>query len=62
MTQAVGIGTLTGADEIVVRVTDNDVTLAGHVSTPEHRAAALAAAARAPGVAGVNDALTVRPA
>jgi osmotically-inducible protein OsmY len=59
VTQAVGIGTLTGADDIVVRVSDNDVTLAGYVSAPEPREAALAAAARAPGVAGV---LTVRPA
>jgi osmotically-inducible protein OsmY len=62
VTQAVGVGTLTGADEIVVRVSDNGVTLSGHVSAPEHREAALAAAARAPGVAGVHDALTVRPA
>jgi osmotically-inducible protein OsmY len=61
VTQAVGLGTLTGANEIVVRVSDNDVTLSGHVSAPEHREAALAAAARAPGVAGVHDALTVRP-
>jgi osmotically-inducible protein OsmY len=61
MTHAVGIGTLTGADDIVVRVRNNDVTLAGYVSAPEHREAALAAAPRAPGVAGVHDALTVRP-
>ena len=62
VTRAVGIGTLTGADEIAVRVSENDVTLVGYVSTPEHRATALAAAASAPGVADVHDALTVRSA
>jgi len=57
---AVGVGTITGADEIEVTVRDSDVTLAGTVSSREHHDAALAAAANAPGVAGVHDALSVR--
>lgn len=57
---AVGIGTITGADEIEVTVHDSDVTLTGTVSSREHHDAALAAAANAPGVAGVHDALSVR--
>jgi osmotically-inducible protein OsmY len=36
------------------------VTLTGTVRSPQHRAAALAAAAHAPGVADVHDEITVR--
>jgi len=60
VTQAVGVGTITGADEIEVTVRDSDVTLTGTVSSREHHDAALEAAASAPGVAGVHDALNVR--
>jgi hyperosmotically inducible periplasmic protein len=60
VTQAVGVGTITGADEIEVVVHDSDVTLTGTVSSRAHREAALEAAANAPGVAGVHDALDVR--
>jgi osmotically-inducible protein OsmY len=49
-------------DDITVRIIDNDVTLTGTVSSREHRATALAAAARTPGVAGVNDELSLRSA
>lgn len=60
VTQAVGVGTITGADEIEVIVRDSDVTLTGTVSSRAHHDAALEAAANAPGVAGVHDALNVR--
>jgi len=49
-------------DAIAVRIIDNDVTLTGTVSSREHRAAALAAAARTPGVADVHDELSLRSA
>src|SRR5689334_12777938 len=51
-----------GLDRITVQIRDNDVTLTGTVSSPEHRDAALAAAADTPGVANVHDDLTVRSA
>jgi osmotically-inducible protein OsmY len=60
VTNALGDDAIVGADQITVTVVDNDVTLTGTVTTPEHRSSALAAAARAPGVAHVHDALTVR--
>jgi osmotically-inducible protein OsmY len=60
VTNALGVDAIVGADQITVTVVDNDVTLAGIVTSPEHRTTALAAAARAPGVEHVNDALTVR--
>jgi osmotically-inducible protein OsmY len=60
VTDAIGTTAIVGADEITVSVVDNDVTLTGLVTSPEHREAALAAAAGAPGVAHVHDALLVR--
>jgi osmotically-inducible protein OsmY len=60
VTDAIGATAIVGADEITVSVVDNDVTLTGLVTSPEHREAALAAAANAPGVAHVHDALLVR--
>jgi osmotically-inducible protein OsmY len=59
VTDAIGVDAIVGADRITVRVTGNDVVLSGIVTTPEHRAAALAAAANAPGVATVHDELTL---
>jgi osmotically-inducible protein OsmY len=49
-------------DSIAVRIRDNDVTLTGTVSSREHRAAALAAAANTPGVVDVHDELSLRSA
>lgn len=60
VTDAVGVDAQIGADRISVGVRDNDVTLSGMVGSPDHREAALAAAARAPGVVTVRDELTVR--
>jgi osmotically-inducible protein OsmY len=60
VTNAIGVDAIVGADRITVEVRDNDVTLTGNVGSPEHRVAALAAAAKAPGVAAVHDGLTVR--
>jgi osmotically-inducible protein OsmY len=59
VTDAIGVDAIVGADRITVDVQDNDVTLTGTVRAPEHRAAALAAAGNAPGVAGVHDEITV---
>lgn len=60
VTDAIGAAAVVGIDEVTVSVVDNDVTLTGIVTSPEHRAAALAAAAGTPGVAHVHDALLVR--
>jgi osmotically-inducible protein OsmY len=60
VTDAIGVDAIVGADRIRVDVRDNDVTLTGTVRSPEHRAVALAAAAKAPGVTAVHDQLTVR--
>jgi osmotically-inducible protein OsmY len=60
VTNALGVDAIVGADQITVTVVDNDVTLTGIVTSPEHRTSALAAAAQAPGVAHVHDALIVR--
>jgi osmotically-inducible protein OsmY len=60
VTDAIGVDAIVGADRISVDVRDNDVTLTGTVGSPEHRAAALAAAADSPGVMDVHDGLTVR--
>jgi osmotically-inducible protein OsmY len=60
VTDAIGVDAIVGADRIRVDVRDNDVTLTGTVDSPEHRVAALEAAARAPGVMNVHDELTVR--
>jgi osmotically-inducible protein OsmY len=62
VTDAIGRDAIVGADAITVAVVDNDVTLTGTVGSAEHRDAALEAAAGAPGVASVHDALTVRDA
>ena len=62
VTDAIGHDAIVGPDAITVAVVDNDVTLTGTVGSAEHRDAALKAAAGAPGVAGVHDALTVRDA
>jgi len=60
ITDAIGLDAIVGADRISVNVRDNDVTLTGTVRSPQHRAAALAAAAHAPGVVDVHDEITVR--
>jgi len=60
VTNALGVDAIVGADQITVTVVDNDVTLTGVVTSPAHRITALQAAARAPGVAHVHDALTIR--
>jgi osmotically-inducible protein OsmY len=60
VTDAIGFDAIVGTDRIRVDVRDNDVTLTGTVDSPEHRTAALEAAAAAPGVLGVRDELTVR--
>jgi osmotically-inducible protein OsmY len=60
VTDAIGLDAIVGADRITVDVNDNDVTLTGTVRSPQQRAAALAAAANAPGVADVRDEITVR--
>jgi osmotically-inducible protein OsmY len=60
ITDAIGLDAIVGADRITVNVHDNDVTVTGTVRSPQHRAAALAAAAHAPGVADVHDEITVR--
>jgi osmotically-inducible protein OsmY len=61
ITDAIGADAQVGIDEVMVTVDDNDVTLTGWVSTPDHRAAAIAAAANAPGVAQVHDRMILRP-
>jgi osmotically-inducible protein OsmY len=60
VTDAIGDDAVIGIDKISVDVTDNDVTLTGWVTSPEHRQAAVAAAENAPGVASVHDELRVR--
>ena len=62
VTDAIGRDAIIGADAITISVENNDVTLTGTVGSAEHRDAALEAAAGAPGVAGVRDALTVSDA
>jgi osmotically-inducible protein OsmY len=59
VTDAIGADAIVGADRITVNVRDNAVTLTGTVTSREHRDAAIAAAAGAPGVADVQDELTV---
>jgi osmotically-inducible protein OsmY len=59
VTDAIGANAIVGVDRITVRVSGNDVMLSGIVTTQEHREAALAAAANAPGVARVHDEITV---
>jgi osmotically-inducible protein OsmY len=60
ITDAIGADAQVGIDQVTVTVDDNDVTLTGWVTSPEHRAAALAAASSAPGVAEVHDELRLR--
>jgi osmotically-inducible protein OsmY len=62
VTDAIGRDAIVGTDAITISVENNDVTLTGTVGSAEHRDAALQAAAGAPGVAAVRDALTVRDA
>jgi osmotically-inducible protein OsmY len=50
---------IVGADGITVTVRDNVVTLTGSVRSGDDRDAAVAAAARTPGVAGVRDEIRV---
>jgi hyperosmotically inducible protein len=59
VTDAIGADAIVGADRITVNVRDKAVTLTGTVTSREHRDAAVAAAAGAPGVADVQDELTV---
>jgi hyperosmotically inducible protein len=61
VTDAIGDDALIGIDDISVAVDGNDVTLTGWVTSPEHRDAAVEAAAGAPGVVRVHDALRLRP-
>jgi osmotically-inducible protein OsmY len=61
ITDAIGADAQVGIDQVTVTVHDNEVTPTGWVSMPEHRAAAIAAAADAPGVAHVDDQMTLRP-
>jgi osmotically-inducible protein OsmY len=60
VTDAIGPAAVAGIDDIRVTVRDNDVTLTGMVSSDEHRATALAAAAAVPGVSDVHDELRLR--
>jgi len=60
ITDAIGLDAIVGADRITVNVLDNEVTLTGTVRSPEHRTAALTAAATFPGVLDVHDQITVR--
>jgi osmotically-inducible protein OsmY len=48
-----------GADGITVTVRDNVVTLTGAALSADDRDAAVAAAARAPGVVGIRDEIRV---
>ena len=59
VTDAIGADAIVGADRITVIVSDNDVTLTGSVRSLEHREAAVAAAARAPGVMRVHNQLSI---
>jgi osmotically-inducible protein OsmY len=59
VTDAIGRDAILGRDAITVRVTGNDVALSGAVTSPAHRDAAIAAAEAAPGVARVQDQITV---
>jgi osmotically-inducible protein OsmY len=52
---------LLAGDQIAVELDDNEVTLSGTVSSPAQRDAAIAAAARAPGVVAVRDKLVMHP-
>jgi osmotically-inducible protein OsmY len=61
VTGALAAAAIAGLDRIIVTVSGNDVTLDGTVTSRANHDAALAAAASSPGVAGVHDALTVRP-
>jgi osmotically-inducible protein OsmY len=60
ITDAIGADAQVGIDQVTVTVDDNDVTLTGWVTSPEHHVAALAAASGAPGVAEVHDELGLR--
>jgi len=60
ITDAIGADAQVGIDQVDVRVDDNDVTLSGWVTSPEHRAAALAAASHTPGVTRVHDEIVLR--
>jgi osmotically-inducible protein OsmY len=60
ITDAIGDDALIGIDNVSVAVDDNDVTLTGWVTSPEHHDAAIEAAAGSPGVVRVNDALQMR--
>jgi osmotically-inducible protein OsmY len=55
VTDAIGADGIVGTAQITVKVDEDVVTLTGTVRTPEERAAALAAAAGAPGVSDVRD-------
>ena len=61
ITDAIGDDALLGIDNVSVAVDDNDVTLSGVVTSREHHDAAVEAAAGAPGVVRVHDALQVHP-
>jgi osmotically-inducible protein OsmY len=55
----IGVAAIVGADGITVTVRDNVVTLSGSVRSDEDRDAAVAPAARTPGVVGVRDEVRV---
>jgi osmotically-inducible protein OsmY len=60
ITDAIGADAQVGVDHVTATVDDSDVTLTGWVTSPEHRAAAPAAASGAPGVAEAHDELGVQ--
>jgi osmotically-inducible protein OsmY len=55
LTEAIGLDAIVAADRITVTVRDNVVTLSGSVRSRGDRDAAVAAAARTPGVLGISD-------
>ncbi len=59
LTNALGIDAVIGADRVMVRVHDGDVTLSGLVRSRAHHDAALAVAGNTPGVTSVHDELIV---
>jgi osmotically-inducible protein OsmY len=60
VSDAIGGTARAGTDHVKVSVRDGDVILTGSVRSRQDRDAAVAAAARAPGVADVHDELNVR--
>jgi osmotically-inducible protein OsmY len=59
VTEAIGGDAIVGADRLTVTVRDNVVTLSGSVRSRDDRDAAVATAARTPGVVGIRDEIRV---